>query len=316
MRIIGVEEHFSTKETRARFQPLVSTNTGTEQNQQIMTPPRDDLDMIDKRIVEMDQFGIDMQVLSLGPGIEQYEASFGTELARITNNRLAEIIKRYSDRFSGFACIAPQDPLAASHELERAVKELGLKGAMVKSNVQGEYLDNQKFWVIFETAEKLGVPIYIHPKEPSPQMIKPFTDYPELAGAMWGYSVEAGLHAMRLICSGVFNYFPNLRIILGHLGEGIPFWLWRLDSRSEKGKYKKKPSQYFKEHFYVSVSGMYWEPALLMTVSAIGSERILFATDYPSESFDDAIQSIKNLPLSDKDKENIWHLNAERLLKL
>jgi len=316
MRIIAVEEHFSTEESRRHFHPPIVTSPGETNRAMKPSVIQDDLNDIEKRLADMDACGIEMQVLSLGPGIEQYEASLGTALAKSTNDKIAAVVKQYPQRFAGLAVIAPQDPLAAAKELERAVKELGLKGAMIKSNVQGEYLDLKKYWVIFEAAEKLGVPIYLHPKEPSPGMIKPYLDYPELAGAMWGYGAEAGLHAMRLICSGVFDKYPGLQIILGHLGEGIPFWLWRIDSRSAGNKTQKKASQYFKEHFMVSISGMFWEPALQLVYSAMGAERILFATDYPSESLEEAVRCIQDWPISVEDKEKIWHLNAEKLLRL
>jgi len=316
MKIIAVEEHFSTQESRAHFNPPVKEPVEEGKGKEGPPPISDDLEDIEKRLSDMDKYGIDMQVLSLGPGIEQYDAAFGTELAKNTNDKIAAVIKKYPQRFSGFASIAPQDPQSAAMELKRAVTELGLKGTMIKSNVQGEYLDKKKFWVIFEMAEKLGVPIYIHPREPSPDMIKPFLDYPELAGAMWGYGAEVSLHAMRLICSGVFDQYPEVKIILGHLGEGIPYWLWRLDSRALKSMYKKKPSQYFKDNFYISISGMFWGPALQLAITALGSERIMFATDYPSESIKDAIQSINSLPVSKADKANIMHINAERLLGL
>jgi 2,3-dihydroxybenzoate decarboxylase len=196
---------------------------------------------------------------------------------------------------------------------------------MINSHIRGEYLDDRKYWVIFERAEKLNVPLYIHPRQPSPDMIKPFLTYPELASPAWGFAAETGLHAMRLICSGVFDKHPNLKIVLGHLGEALPWWLWRLDSRwivvgREEGAApplaQKKPSQYIKENFYVTTSGMLWHPALQCCYSALGADRILFAVDHPYESSRDAVQFLDTASICDGDKEKIYHVNAEKLLGL
>ena len=201
--------------------------------------------------------------------------------------------------FSSFAAVSLIDPDSATKELERAVTDLGFKGAMTGSEFRGEYLDGQKYWVLLEMAEKLDIPIYIHPAVPSPDMVKLYLPYPILSRSMWGFSADTGLHAMRLICGGIFDRFPRLKIILGHLGEGIPYWLWRLDNRWQKekdgmagmfepdttaGTLKKKPSQYFRENFYVTTSGMFWHPPLQLCCSALGVDRVLFAVDYPMES--------------------------------
>jgi 5-carboxyvanillate decarboxylase len=287
------------------------------------------LDIEEIRLRHMDEVGIDMQVLSLSaPGVESLPASDGTSLAKRINDEVANIVKKYPKRFASFAAIAPQDPGAAANELERAVKDLGLKGAVVNSHIRGEYLDNQKFWVIFEKAERLGVPIYLHPREPSPDMIKPYLVYPALASAMWGFGAETGLHAMRLICSGVFDKYPGLKIILGHLGEAIPYWLWRIDNfwlmerkgmahtYSSVSKSQKKPSQYFKDNFYVTTSGMFWQPPLMCAYLVLGADRILFAVDYPYELNREGVQFMDSLPICDDDKEKIYHRNAEKLLGL
>jgi 2,3-dihydroxybenzoate decarboxylase len=199
---------------------------------------------------------------------------------------------------------------------------------VVNGHIRGEYLDDRKYWVIFEMEEKLDVPIYIHPKMPSPDMIKSYLTYPGLASGMLGFAAEASLHAIRLILSGVFDKYPSLKIILGHLGEALPFWLWRIDSRWEEEKkadplsavfYKnnlKSPAQCFRDNFYVTLSGMYWEPVLQFVRSVLGPDRIMFATDYPYESSKQAAQFMESVQLSHTDKEKICHLNAENLLKL
>jgi 2,3-dihydroxybenzoate decarboxylase len=286
-------------------------------------------DLGEGRLERMDKAGIDMQVLSISfPGVELFDAADGTAIARSINDELSSVVKQYPERFAGFAAIAPQNPDAASEELQRAVVKLGLKGAVVNGHIRGEYLDDRKYWVIFERAEKLDVPIYIHPKMPSPDMIKPYLSYPGLASAMLGFAAEASLHAMRLILSGVFDKFPGLKIILGHLGEALPFWLWRIDSRWKEEKetdpasaafyknYQKSPAQCFRDNFYVTTSGMYWHPVLQFVCSVLGADKVLFATDYPYESSREAVRFIHSMPLSNEDREKICHLNAEKMLRL
>ena len=344
MKRIAIEEHFHTQRyvnhLRSRTDYPKVEISRDQQNNEIellwcapgyYLPRRPEitnrlLDMTDMRIQEMDEAGIDMQILSLVcPGPEIFDASTGTTLARETNDELFEVIKRYPKRFAGFAALAPQDPSSAADELERAVKQLGFKGAKINSHIRGEYLDDQKYSVIFEKAEALNVPIYIHPREPSSQMLKPYLTYPALAGSMWGYAAETGLHAMRLICSGVFDRYPGLKIILGHLGEALPFWLWRMDERWKLGegtsdplvkKLMKKPSQYVKDNFLVTTSGMFWEPAFLCVYLALGANNILFAVDYPFEPSKEAVEFMDAVSICDRDKEKIYHLNAEALLGL
>lgn len=321
MKKIAIEEHFWTEDIinlfRSRKEPsggLVDPDIGSRL-----------LDLREGRLRDMDESGIDMQVLCLASGLESFDASDGTAMAKKINDYLSEVVKGCPERFAGFAALAPQDPGAAANELERAVRELGLKGAKINSHIRGEYLDDPKYWVIFERAEKLGVPIYLHPRRPSPDMLKPYLTYPALAGSMWGYAAETGLHAMRLIFSGVFDKYPGLKIILGHLGEALPFWLWRIDNRwlreqvasdPMSKKLKKKPSQYIKDNFLVTTSGMFWQPALLCVYMALGAERILFAVDYPYESNREAVEFMDAMPICDSDKEMIYHANAERLLLL
>jgi 2,3-dihydroxybenzoate decarboxylase len=338
MKIIDFEAHFFTDEyveyLRSRKEPpnFVTFDKGG-QKEEVMClakgvwAPRTKnlealLDLDQGRIEKMDAAGISVQVLSLaGPGCELFEPSEGTELARRSNDKLAEAIKRHPDRFLGFASLAPQDPDGAVKELERTVKELGFKGAKINSHVRGgEYLDEEKYWVIFEKAEKLGVPIYIHPRIPSPQMLKPYADYGyALAGAALGFGAETALHAMRLIMSGVFDRFTRLKIILGHLGEALPFWLDRLDRKYEfdlKVKLCRKPSEYIKNNFLMTFSGMFFTPAFICVYLALGADNILFASDYPFEPCEDATQFIEKVPICDIDKQKICYDNAHKLLGL
>jgi 2,3-dihydroxybenzoate decarboxylase len=273
------------------------------------------------RIADMDRYGIDMQVISLvSPGVQVFEPGVAVRLAEKSNNNLWALVKEHPTRFNGLACLAPQIPEAAADELERSVVELKFKGAVINSHTKGEYLDEKKYWVIFERAQKLDVPIYIHPRSPSPDMIKPYLGYPMLDAAMWGFGAEAGLHAMRLICSGLFDEYPKLKIILGHLGEMIPVQLSRIDNRwsiaSFPKKLKKLPGQYFKENFFVTTSGMFSQPALTMTLSVLGADRIMFAIDYPMEEPEEALRFMEEAPIDQNEKEKIYHLNAEKVFSL
>jgi 5-carboxyvanillate decarboxylase len=343
---IAIEEHFHTEEyvrylySRKEWPRREIIEEGGRRsarewwsptNYRLMNPyqPNPLIDLGEGRLKKMDEAGIDMQVLSLSfPGVELFDAADGTAMARSINDELSGAVKLYPDRLAGLAAIAPQNPEAAANELERAVVKLGLKGAVVNGHIRGEYLDDQKYWVIFEKAEKLDVPIYIHPKMPPPDMIKPYLAYPGLSSAMLGFAAEASLHTMRLILSGVFDKYPRLKIILGHLGEAIPFWLWRIDSRWMEEKkadpssaafykdYLKSPAQCFRDNFYITLSGMFWQPVLQFVCSVLGSDKVMFATDYPYESSKLAAEFIESVQLSNTDKERICHLNAEKLLRL
>ncbi len=340
-RKIGVEEHFSTTDhlnyllsifqkkypvaevvqeekyilADAPFLPIMVKDPGSKHLAQLC-------DLGEGRLGEMDKYGIDVQVLSLvSPGVQVFEASTATRLAREYNNRLAAAAKDHPKRFAGLASVAPQDPKEAADELERAVKGLGFKGVIINSHTKGEYLDDKKYWVIFERAHQLNVPVYLHPRAPSPDMMKPFIGYPMLDSAMWGFGAEASVHALRLMLSGLFDEFPRLKIVLGHLGETIPFMLARINNRWSAGpfpkKLKKLPGQYFRDNFLVTTSGMNEEPAsLIATIAILGADSILFGADYPMENLEQAVSFIDNVPISDQDKEKICHLNAERVFSL
>ena len=196
-------------------------------------------------------------------------------------------------------------------------EELGFRGALINSHVRGgEYLDDKKYWPIFKKAEELGVPIYLHPRIPSSQMLAPYATYGyTLAGSTLGFAAETSLHAMRLIMSGVFDAHPGLKIILGHLGEALPFWLDRMD-RHYGGKVAiaKKPSQYLKDNFLMTLSGMPFGPAFMCVYLALGGDHILFASDYPYDDLKETVRFVETLPVCDSDKNNISHSNAEALL--
>ncbi|MFC2062836.1 amidohydrolase family protein [Chloroflexota bacterium] len=282
------------------------------------------LDLGEQRFQSMKGSGVDMEVLSLcDPGCEQFEVEPAIAVAKSTNDELARVIKKNPDRFVGLAALAPQDPNWSADELERAVKMLGFRGAKIHSNVRGEYLDNKKYWIIFERAESLGVPIYLHPTIPSSSMIKPYTDdygyY--LAGPSLGFAAETALHALRLIYSGLFDQYPKLKMILGHGGEGLPFWLMRIDEsclqKSTLGELEVnciyQPSYYIKRNFLMTTSGMFFPPSILCCYMALGADRMAFAADSPFQSEPNG-WSIGNLPICDLDKEKIYYLNAEKVL--
>ncbi len=283
-------------------------------------------DLGDLRLRDMDQTGIARQILSLtAPGVQVFDAPTAVSLARSSNDFMVDAIRKHPDRFSGLAAIAPQDPAAAAKELERGVRSLGLKGAIVNSHTHGEYLDDQKFWPIFEAAEALDVPIYIHPNTPSPAMIAPFLER-GLDGAIFGFAVETGLHILRIIVSGVFDRFPNLTIVIGHLGEGLPYWLFRIDFMHNRmvtanryasvRKLQRKPSDYVKENIYVTTSGMAWEPPILYAQSVLGVDRVLYAMDYPYQFVPEEVAVTDNLPISDIDKKKLYETNAVTVFNL
>jgi 2,3-dihydroxybenzoate decarboxylase len=274
------------------------------------------------RLPEMDTYGIAMQVLSLPIGIQtEADATRAIRRAKQANEGIAEVVRQHPTRFAGLATLPLQNPKAAADELERAVTQLGLKGAMVNGHTNGMMLDEQPCWTVWERAEALRVPVYLHPGLPLPgQVNKLYEGYPQLLGPAWDWGVETGTYALRLIFSGVLDAFPQTTIILGHMGEMLPFVLWRLDARAKfstgKMKIKKLPSQYIKENIMITTSGQFSSDPLLCAVATMGADRILFAVDYPFESTKEATHFIETAPISEVEKDKICHVNTERLLKL
>jgi 2,3-dihydroxybenzoate decarboxylase len=282
------------------------------------------LSLGESRIKEMDRDGIDVQVISLtNPNVQLFEEREGVIWAERVNNELSTVINKYPDRYIGLATVAPQNPHGAAREIERAVKQLGLKGVVLQSHARNEYLDNKKYWPLFEQAETLDVPIYLHPIAPSTSILEPYAEYGfPLAGPILGFAADVSLHVMRLIYGGLFDQYPNLKIILGHLGEGLPYWFPRLDFYWHKkwvGKgpgIKRKPSDYLKDNFMITTSGIFFQPAFMCAFLAMGADKIAFAVDYPYEQNREALAFMKEAPICDEDKEKIYHLNAEKLFKL
>src|SRR5262245_23509044 len=281
------------------------------------------LDADDERLRIMYEAGIDVHLLALtSTGVQALETELAVSIAALGNDRLAELIARHPTRYAGLATVAPQDPRRAAREIERAIRTLKLNGVMINSHTNGEYLDEPKFWPILETAADLNVPIYIHPRSPSPAMAKPYRKY-HLEHAIWGYAVETGLHAVRLIVSGVFDKYPTLKIVIGHMGENIPYALYRMDwmhTRAavamERPKLALKPSEYFKRNFMITTSGVNWHAPLKFCIEVLGADNIMWAVDYPYQETHEAVRFMNDAPISDEDKKKIFHLNAERVFHI
>jgi predicted TIM-barrel fold metal-dependent hydrolase len=324
MKLIALEEHFETPmhveaypatPRRARNMADRSKQLGHDINTEL-------LDIGASRLAAMDAAGIDMQVLSLTmPGTQGVPADKAIPMARDANDRMHEAVKAHPTRFQAFAALPTADPAAAVKELERAVTKLGFKGTMINSHTGGTFLDDKKYWGIFECAAALGVPVYLHPRDPHPNVLKTyFEGYEDLAFAAWGFAMEACSHFLRLVFSGVFDAYPKLTMILGHLGEGLPFWLERLndhtlDATKRRGL-KKTAAEYLRENLVVTCSGQFSQPAFLCTLMALGVDNLLFSVDWPYEANTTAVEFFKNVALSDEDKAKIAHRNAERVLRL
>jgi uncharacterized protein len=323
MRTITLEEHFATPaffNGPARFVKERAEKIG---DRYLLVLDRlCDLDQ--KRITEMDEAGIDMQVLSLSaPGVEQMEPTDAIAMARDTNDYLAEAVKKHPTRFAGFAAVPTGAPKQAAQELERRIQQ-GFKGAVINGHNKGRYLDNQFYWPLLECAEALNVPIYLHPTPPPQSVIdisyggfSPMvTDM--LAGGAWGWHMETSVHMIRIVCGGVFDRFPRLQFIIGHMGEGLPFFFNRLDIIPVTTTKLKRPiSSYLKENVYYTFSGMNYMPTYLnMFLELGGFDRIMFSADYPYQSMKWASAFLDQIPASAADKARIAHGNAEALLHL
>ena len=283
------------------------------------------LDLGPGRIADMDAAGIDVQVLSLAAsGIDKLEAANGSTLARDTNDKLAAAIREYPGRLAAFATLALQDPEKAAAEFERCVRQLGFKGAMFNGTTNGLFLDDPCFTPLFEAAQALDVPIYLHPAPP-PQPVQeayygglpgPIAFF--LSTAAWGWHVETGMHCLRLIVSGIFDRFPKLKMIIGHMGEDLPYSIVRAEEVFARGTkhLRRRITEYFQEHFYITTSGYFTVPPFLCALQVVGADRIMFSVDYPFSSNTTGRQFLNTLPVGSEDAAKIAHRNAERLLKI
>jgi len=285
-------------------------------------------DLGEGRLHDMDAVGVDVQLLLLtAPGVQVFDAAAGTALARACNDQLAEACRRHPGRFAGLAAVAPQAPAAAARELERAMHELGLKGAVINSHTRGEYLDDRKFWPLLEAAEALDAPVYIHPTPPPNPLIGPYLAR-GLEGPLAGFAAEVYLHVLAIITSGALDRFPKLKLVLGHLGEGLPYFLYRLDymqhhaerpdlrGRAEGTKLERKISDYLRDNVWVTTSGMAWSPAIRFAQEVLGADRVLYAMDYPYQFDKEEVDATDALDISDEHKKMLYQTNAETLFNL
>ncbi len=312
-QVIAIEEHFWDPE-------LVKHVKGGDV---IRAPDLEKrlYDLGEIRIKEMDEAGIDIQVLSHGaPGGQKLPDDIALELARGVNDRLHAAIKLHPTRFAGFAMVPTNDPRKGADELERCITKLGFKGAMLHGLANGVFLDDKRFWPIYERAEALDVPVYFHPSFPQQAVIEAYykeyvESVPTILSAGWGFTVETATTALRLVLSGLFQHCPKLKVILGHLGEGIPFLMARMDealSRQAKVDFRAT----FSSHFSVTTSGFFSNPALLCCVQELGIDRILFSVDWPFVKNTVATNWVKTVPLCHEDQVKLLSGNAKRLLKM
>ena len=315
MKKIALEEHFLTPALEEYWAPtVVDIDPAIYHRLHAQL-----LDFGSPRLDAMDQAGIGRSILSLtGPGVQREpDTAIARRRASEANDVLAREIQKQPDRYSGFAHLPMQDPAAAADELERCIRDLGFAGALINGHTHGEYLDHPKYYVFWERAEAIAAPIYLHPADP-------ISSYPAIAGcaalkrAMWEWSVETGSHALRLVFGGIFDRFPGVRLILGHLGETLPYLLWRFDSRARIYglKLQKRPSEYIREHIFVTTSGMFSAEPLHCAMSALGAGRVLFSVDYPFESAAVAGAFIDNVPLDHQQRMDVCFRNAEKLFGL
>jgi uncharacterized protein len=281
-------------------------------------------DLDQKRLAEMDAARIEMQVLSLNsPGVEQLDAAEAATLAREANDLVAEASKRHPTRFAGFATLPVAEPALAAAELDRTVRDCGFKGALINGHHRGRYLDDPFFAPIFERAQFLGVPIYLHPTQPPQPVVdalyrgfSPAVNF-MFAHAGWGWHIETGVHVLRLILGGVFDRYPDLQIIIGHMGEALPFMLPRLDHMSMEVTGLKRPvTAYLRENVHYTFAGFNYQPTFLDLLLQVGIDRIMFSADHPYGSMAQARAFLDSLPVSPADREKIAHGNAEKLLRL
>ena len=321
MRTIALEEHFATPGfldgPGRNLKQRAETSGGRLANLVSQL-----VDVGDGRVALMDAAGIDVQALSLtAPGVEQLEVEAATALARESNAFLAQAIRRHPARFFGLASLPVADPHAAIAELERATQDHGFKGVVVNGHCRGRYLDDRFFWPVLARAEALSLPIYLHPTQsPQPVIDAWYGDLAPMvsemmAGPGWGWHIETALHVLRMILGGVFDAHPRLQIVVGHMGESLPFMLQRVDVMAPAMTGLEKPvSAYLRENVHYTFSGFNFTPTFLDLMLEVGVDRIMFSTDHPYQSMAEGRAFLDRLPVSNADRERIAHGNAERLL--
>lgn len=330
MRAIALEEHFVTRAFmegpgRGMEQMLEAYARSSMQTTAAQIIDRL-LDLGQGRVSEMRAAGIDMQILSMTRGVEGAQDDVeAARQARDSNEVLAEAARRYPTSFAGFASLPVLTPDKAADELEWSVRELGLKGAMIHGHSRGRYLDDRYFWPILSRAEELGVPIYLHPTPPPEAVIKAnyVGNYPKEVTSLfsiagWGWHTETALHVMRIVLGGAFDAHPKLQLIVGHLGEALPFMLPRIEHVFQKQitKLDRPIGDYFRQNVSYTFSGFNYTPSFLNLLLQVGVERIMFSADYPYSSMAEARGFLDRIPVSPADREKIAHENAESLLRL
>jgi len=331
MRTITLEEHYATPAfMEGPGQDLKAQAEAARDHPQVAAGYAKLIEQLcdlgEGRIAAMDAAGIDVQVLSLTfPGVEQLDAAEAVAFARETNDLLAKAVRYHPDRFAGFAALPTAAPEAAADELERMIREHGFKGALINGHTRGRYLDDSFFWPILERAETLGVPIYLHPTPPPRPVIEASYagNYAPgvtalLATAAWGWHIETATHVLRLVLGGVFDRYQGLQLMVGHMGEALPFMLPRLEVAlpGEATKLERPIGSYLRENLHYTFGGFNWVQAFLDLVLQVGVERVMFSADHPYASMVQARAFLDGLPVSPADKERVAHTNAERLLRL
>jgi gamma-resorcylate decarboxylase len=319
---IALEEHFAIDATLSDSQVFGSHVWQT-------LGPRL-IDIQDMRLREMDKHGIEMMILSLNaPAVQAiHDVKRAIAVAREANDVLAEHVRKRPGRFAAFAALPMQDAAAAIAELTRCIKELGMVGALVNGFSQAGtpenvvYYDAPQYRPFWRAVEALDVPFYLHPRNPLPSWTKFYDGHPWLLGPNWAFAAETSVHALRLIGSGLFDEFPRLKLVLGHLGEGIPVQLWRIDNRNgwmhapHKYAAKKSVADYFRAHFHLTTSGNFHTPSLVNVVSEMGADRVMFSVDWPFEAVDEGAQWFDKADIGEAERRKIGRDNAIRLFKL
>jgi 2,3-dihydroxybenzoate decarboxylase len=320
---IAFEEHMAIEETLEQTRAFAGDSAHLNRfNRQI-------LEIGAERVEIMDKTGIEFAILSLNaPGIQGVlDTKRAIELSRKANDRMAEAVVKYPSRFAAFAALPMQDPDAAAAELARCVKELGFKGAMVNGFTQKDtpdsaiYYDIPEYRGFWAAVAELDVPFYLHPRMQIPARAQNYAGHPWLMSAPWGFAVETSIHSLRLCGSGLFDDYPTLKICIGHLGENIPFGLWRLDARmrfSARGYRGNRPlGDYFRDHFHITTSGNFNDPAFRCAVEVLGKDKVYFSADYPFEKMEDAADWFDGTTtISEEEKLQIGRTNAIKLFRL
>jgi predicted TIM-barrel fold metal-dependent hydrolase len=324
LKIITLEDHFET-ELYAAQMPADALRLRWYRDRSKHLGHDIDAELSDigaSRIAAMDAAGIDVQVLSLTtPGAQAFEGELAIQVATDANDRMHAAVLAWPGRFEAFAALPTAEPEAAVLELDRAVKQLRFKGAMINSHTRGRFLDDEKYWPILERAQALDVPIYLHPSQPHPLLMQSyFLGFEDLARPAWGFMVDASTHFLRIMFSRAFDAFPRLQIILGHNGEGLPFAMDRLiDHTGYVAQWrgmKRSPEECLRENLVVTTSGNFSVPSLICTMHMLGADKVMFSVDWPYESNLVGVDFLKRLPISTDDKEKIAFKNAVRILRI